>query len=187
MLPVKALSILFRAQFRDALRNTDLFQRLPATIWSQPWVVHCLPVGSGTAALKYLAPYIFRVALSNRRILGVENDQITFGYTDGRSGQRKTCTLSAEEFIRRFLQHILPTGFAKVRYYGFLSTAKRHTLHQIRQLLQLPAAIQPVPASRSSGTHQPTPELQCPACGQPMLLIMTLRPRGRCPPTPTPA
>ena len=114
------MSCLFRAKFRDALRKTDLFQQLPAAVWSQPWVVHCLPVGSGIAALKYLAPYIFRVALSNRRILGGENDRVTFGFTDGRSGQRKTCTLPAEEFIRRFLQHVLPAGFAKVRSYGCL-------------------------------------------------------------------
>jgi len=65
----------------------------------------------------------------------LEDGQVTFGYTDGRSGQRKTCTVSAEEFIRRFLQHVLPKGFSKVRYYGFFSPGRRAALSKVRQLL----------------------------------------------------
>ena len=127
--------MLFRAKFRDALRQTELFAEVPPEVWTQDWVVHCQPVGNGARALKYLAPYIFRVAISNRRILSLEDDQVTFGYTDGRSGQRKTCTVSAEEFIRRFLQHVLPKGFTKVRYYGFYSPNQREVLSKVRQLL----------------------------------------------------
>jgi hypothetical protein len=115
LLPVRALSVLFRAKFRDALQQTEFFDNVPADVWTQDWVVHCQPVGNGAAALKYLAPYIFRVAISNKRILRLENGAVTFGYTDARSGQRKTCTVTAEEFIRRFLQHVLPKDFAKVR------------------------------------------------------------------------
>ena len=135
LVPVKALSILFRAKFRDALRKSNLFESVPSEVWSQDWVVHCQPVGNGAAAFKYLAPYVFRVAISNRRILCLENGQVTFSYTDGKTGQQKTRTVTAEEFIRRFLQHVLPKGFVKVRYYGFFSSTKRKTLHQIRRLL----------------------------------------------------
>lgn len=99
--PVRALSMLFRAKFRDALRQTELFIEVPAEAWTQDWVVHCQPVGDGAAALKYLAPYIFRVAISNRRILSLEGDQVTFGYTDGRSGQRKTCIVKATPKLPR--------------------------------------------------------------------------------------
>ena len=157
LLPVKALSVIFRAKFRDALRDTPLFAEIPERVWTADWVVHCQSVGSGVAALKYLAPYIFRVAISNKRILQLENDEVTFGYTDGRSGQRKTCTVAAEEFIRRFLQHVLPLGFSKVRYYGFFSPGKRATLAQIRQLLSVaPVALRT--DQQASGSTIPTPD-----------------------------
>jgi ribosomal protein L37AE/L43A len=71
LLPVRALSVLFRAKFRDALQQTELFAQIPPEVWTQDWVVHCQPVGDGAHALKYLAPYIFRVAISNRRIRSV--------------------------------------------------------------------------------------------------------------------
>jgi len=71
-------------------RRQNYSPRCQFEVWTQDWVVHCQPVGNGAAALKYLAPYIFRVAISNRRILSLEGDQVTFGYTDARSGQRKT-------------------------------------------------------------------------------------------------
>jgi hypothetical protein len=181
LLPVRALSVLFRAKFRDALRQTELFAQVPAEVWTQDWVVHCQPVGDGTRALRYLAPYIFRVAISNRRILSLVHDQVTFGYTDGRSGQRKTCALSAEEFMRRFLQHVLPKGFAKVRYYGFYSPNQRERLTQVRQLL--PTARVPTrDGQQLSAPLADTKDMHCPICGQPMQLVSTLRPRSRCPP-----
>ena len=181
LLPVRALSMLFQAKFRDALRQTELFIEVPAEAWTQDWVVHCQPVGDGAAALKYLAPYIFRVAISNRRILSLEGDQVTFGYTDARSGQRKTCTLSAEEFIRRFLQHVLPKGFGKVRYYGLFSPGRRELLARVRQLLSC-AAAPPQQDPQLAAEPSPVAEFLCPACGKPMQLVGTLRPRSRCPP-----
>lgn len=135
LVPVKALSGIFRARFRDALRATELFDLIPASVWEQDWVVHCQAVGNGETAFKYLAPYIFRVAISNSRLLRVENDQVTFRYRASDSGQVKLCTLAAEEFIHRFLQHVLPKGFVKVRYYGFLSAGHRAQLSAIRQQL----------------------------------------------------
>jgi hypothetical protein len=173
--------MLFQAKFRDALRQTELFVEVPAEAWTQDWVVHRQPVGDGAGALKYLAPYIFRVAISNKRILSLEDRQVTFGYTDGRSGQRKTCTVSAEEFIRRFLQHVLPKGFSKVRYYGFFSPGRRAALSKVRLLLS--ATTTPArQESRAPAGSEPSAELQCPDCGKPMQLVRTLRPRSRCPP-----
>jgi hypothetical protein len=181
LLPVRALSVIFRAKFRDALQQTELFAQVPAEVWTQDWVVHCQPVGNGAGALKYLAPYIFRVAISNRRILSLEDEQVTFGYTDARSGQRKTCTVGAEEFIRRFLQHVLPKGFSKVRYYGFYSPNQREALSKVQKLL--PGATTTTrPSLQSPVGPVPTAEVQCPTCGKPMRLVSTLRPRGRCPP-----
>ena len=108
---------------------------MPASVWEHDWVVHCKAVGNGETAFKYLAPYIFRVAISNSRLLKVENDQVTFRYRASDSGQAKLCTLAVEEFIHRFLQHVLPKGFVKVRYYGFLSVAQRAQLTTLRQQL----------------------------------------------------
>ena len=129
------MSILFRAKFRDALKKTALFDLIPPETWRQDWVVHCQPVGNGLATLKYLAPYIFRVAISHKRILKLADGKVTFRYTESSTGQTRICTLAAEEFIRRFLQHVLPKGFVKVRYYGFFSPGLRHRLRLARQLL----------------------------------------------------
>jgi hypothetical protein len=74
LLPVKALSPVFRAKVRDALRQTDLWEQIPPDVWRKPWVVHCKRVGSGQRALRYLAPYIFRVAITNRRIVSLNDD-----------------------------------------------------------------------------------------------------------------
>src|SRR5437879_2196305 len=87
------------------------------------------------AAFKYLAPYIFRVALSNRRILKLEAGNVTFQYKESATQQIKSRALTAEEFIRRFLQHVLPPRFVKVRYFGLLSPKHRHWLTQVRLLL----------------------------------------------------
>jgi hypothetical protein len=95
LVPVHALAVLFRAKLRAALRQTAHAAEIPSVVWTQPWVVDCRSVGSGAAALKYLAPYIFRVALSNNRIIRVANDRVTFRYVDGTTHQPKTCTLPA--------------------------------------------------------------------------------------------
>ncbi|HET9412285.1 MAG TPA: transposase, partial [Candidatus Saccharimonadales bacterium] len=186
-LPVKALSKLFRAAFQRALRKTALYTRIPAKVWRRDWVVHCKPVGNGQAALKYLAPYIHRIALSNRRLLSIdhrgslETSQVTFQYRPSDTGQLKTCTLSVEHFIQRFLQHVLPRGFVKVRYFGFLGASVRPRLRSLRQRLQpnpptdntaSPPDSDPAPAS----TLATPPTLPCPNCGQPMRLQHSIAP-----------
>ena len=177
-LPVKALSILFRAKFRDALKKTDWFEEVSVEVWTRDWVVHCQPVGSGVAALKYLAPYLFRVALSNRRICGLEDERVTFCYRASDREDTRFCTLRAEEFIRRFLQHVLPRGFVKVRYYGFFSSGNRGLLARIRLLLGKLRLTRPIHSQ--AGLNQP--EQRCPTCGSVMRLLQSLQPRVRPPP-----
>ena len=94
-------------------------------------------MAQGLRPLKYLAPYVFRVAISNNRIVKLENDQVTFTYKNGDSGKTKRCTLPAEKFIQRFLQHVLPTGFVKIRYYGLFSPGNRRLLIRVRSLLAI--------------------------------------------------
>ncbi len=152
---------------------------LPA---QQDWVVHCKAVGNGRTALKYLAPYVFRVAISNRRLVKLENDQVTFRYRATDTGQLKLCTLSAEAFIHRFLQHVLPKGFVKVRYFGFFAPGCRNRLLALRQQLE---HVDPENIGQSETAPPdatPVPKLCCPSCGQPLLFQRTIQPTGRCPP-----
>ena len=178
---VKPLSILFRAKFRDLLKQSDLFHLLDQQVWRKDWVVHSQPVGSGETAFKYLAPYIFRVAISNRRILALEDGQVTFSYKDSATDQTRFSTIPAEEFIRRFLQHVLPKGFVKVRYYGLLAASNRHLLDQARQLLTNAASHSN--SSDSDCQRKDTGEPPCcPKCGATLRLVESLQPKTRWPP-----
>ncbi len=167
---VRPLGQLFRAKFRAALRQSELFNEVPAAVWRQAWVVHSQAVGNGQAALKYLAPYIFRVAISNHRIVKASEGQVIFRYTPSGQKRSKLCTLPAEEFIRRFLQHILPTGFVKVRYYGLFAPGQRRRLNQARALVEAmtPVTGQNGPAEAAPTSSQPEPTVLCPGCGRSM-------------------
>ena len=180
--PVKALSRLFRVAFQRLLQKTPLFSQLPSKVWQQDWVVHCKPVGNGQTALRYLAPYIFRVALSNRRLLRMQNtgqmesSQITFQYRTSDTGQLKRCTLSAEKFIHRFLQHVLPKGFVKVRYFGFFGASVRPRLLALQQILgKARSLLPPIQTDPAPSETLPAAWL-CPSCGQPMLFQQALAP-----------
>ncbi len=183
--PVTPLGILFRAKFRAALRQFKLADQVPGETWAQPWVVDCRPVGDGHAALKYLAPYVARGPLSNNRIVTATDDGVTFWYRDGTTKRRHTCTLAPHEFLRRFLQHVLPKGFVKVRRFGLFSPRSKVVLGQIRALLVLTRSVtdgrgpaDPPVAAR--GPHVPT----CPVCGRAMELRPLPSPCSRSPPIP---
>ena len=178
LVPVKALSKVFRAKLRDELKKTELFAQVEARVWQKDWVVHSQPVGSGHQAFKYLAPYIFRVAISNNRLRKLENGNVTFAYKDSATDLLKHCTLTAEEFIRRFLQHVLPPRFIKVRYFGLLSPSNRQLLQRARQLL---AAATGKLKSKDLKLIEPLAPLRCPHCGGPLTLLSPLAPRGRAP------
>lgn len=182
LLPVKALSRIFKAKFKHALQKSSLANDIPATVWNQEWVVHCKPVGNGRTALQYLAPYVFRVAISNRRLVKLENDQVTFRYRSSTTGQNTYRILSAEEFIHRFLQHILPRGFVKVRYFGFFGSSQRLLLTALRLLLETDTHS-PLPDDLSpSSPTLPKDTLLCPICGKALLRLYSIPPTGRCPP-----
>jgi hypothetical protein len=189
LLPVKALSKIFRGKFRQALLKTAFFAQIRSKVWQQDWVVHCKPVGNGHTALKYLAPYVFRVAISNRCLVKLENDAelvptVTFRYRATDTGEPKLCTLSAEAFIHRFLQHVLPNGFVKVRYFGFFAPGCRKRLAALRQRLEqeYPENLGESKATPELADPTPQPKLCCPSCGLPLLFQRTIQPTGRCPP-----
>ncbi len=129
----KPLSRIYRARFIELLEKEGL--AVPACAWKPDWVVDCRHVGNGEKALKYLAQYVFRVAIAPSRILRVTDTEVHFRYQ--RSGERKwrTCRLRIFEFMRRYLQHTLPHGFTKVRHYGFMAANCRVPLQKIRELI----------------------------------------------------
>jgi ribosomal protein L37AE/L43A len=178
LVPVKALSQIFRAKFRHELKKSELFALVQAPVWRKAWVVHSEPVGGGEAAFKYLAPYIFRVAISNNRLRHLHDGQVTFAYKESATDLLKPCTLTAADFICRFLQHVLPPRFIKVRYYGLLGPAHRQLLLKVRHLLSATSAKL---KSQDVKTIAPRSALSCPHCGGPLTLLSPLAPRGRSP------
>ena len=136
-LPVKAMSKIFKAKFRNEMSKSNLDSHIPAEVWVQDWVVNCQAVGPGAHSVKYLAPYVFKVAISNSRIVKLEDHKVFFRYKKPQSNRWRTMALDVSEFMRRFLQHVLPSGFMKVRHYGFLSPGASVPLEKIEALIEL--------------------------------------------------
>ena len=136
-LPVRALSKIFRAKFRDEMKKAGLFDLIPPQVWDIEWNVNCQAVGQSHATIKYLAPYVFKVAISNSRIVKVDNHTVFFRYRKPHSHRWRTMALDAMEFIRRFLQHVLPCGFMKVRHFGYMNPNCKVGLDTISALIEL--------------------------------------------------
>lgn len=176
LFPVRALSRLVRGKFLGLLREKRPDLRLPEAVWKRDWVVYCRPCGMGEQGIvDYLARYVFRVALSNWRLLGMDEENVAFRYTDRESGERQCCEVTGQEFIRRFLQHVLPAGYHKVRYYGLWHPGKREALDRVRVTLQLTAAgagtedeaVRPAPAAAAEPVEKGVREgAPCPICHQ---------------------
>jgi predicted Zn-ribbon and HTH transcriptional regulator len=168
LFPVKALSRVFRAKFLDLLKRSfdqtkllfvgqiapladaETLAVLLNGLRKKPWVVYAKkPFGSPAHVLDYLGRYTHRVAISNNRICSVHNGEVTFTYRDRKNQDRpRLMTLAAEEFIRRFLLHVIPKGFMRVRHYGFLANQSKECLSKCRQLMgHTPAPSQPPPRS----------------------------------------
>jgi hypothetical protein len=176
-LPVKALSILFRAKFQDEMNKQGLLDNIPPELWDIPWIVNSQAVGDSSHSIEYLAPYVFRVAISNSRIVKVENDTVFFRYKKPHSNRWRTMALGAFEFIRRFLQHLLPKGFMKIRYYGFLNPASSITLTRVACLIHLAFGFN-LPPQEQVLTEIPAP-CTCPHCGGPLIYRASILPSPR--------
>ena len=207
-LPVRVLARLFRRLFLaclekafnagtlqffsalEPLRTQPAFLRYLAPARKTEWVVYAKPPFAGPdEVLKYAARYTHRVAISNDRLLGLDDNKIQFRWKDYRDDNRyKTMTLAAEEFIRRFLVHVLPEGFQRIRYYGFLgNSCRKQKLARCRELLKMPPP--PEPDHTNKDYRDRYEELTgkslktCPACqrGQ-MVVIEVLKPFLEQPP-----
>jgi hypothetical protein len=211
-LPVRVLSRLFRRLFLEQLhqafhasqlrlrgqleplREANAFRAYLAPAAQAEWVVYAKPpFGGPRQVLNYLGRYTHRVAISNNRLLDIENDQVRFQWKDYRHGdQSKTMTLSADEFIRRFLLHVLPDGFQRIRYYGFLGNRyRRDKLEQCRRLLGMPAPADQTDTAQKDYRDR-YEELtghslhQCPQCSLGRMLVVMILPRSLCKSAPLP-
>lgn len=175
LLPQRALAARFRNRLRQGLEreHQDLLKTIPARAWRQAWVVDVQPVGRGTTALRYLAAYVQKTALSASRLVACDERTVTFTHQDRATGQMRPLRLSGAEFLRRFLQHVLPTGFQRVRHYGWLSPAAKFRWQRIHALLDWKPASPPEAAAAACWAPC------CPRCHKPMRLLGTL---ARSPP-----
>ena len=192
-LPVKALSIVFRGKFVDALerayhnnelclpaalkrlRQEKVFRSFVRSLHQQDWVVYAKPpFGGPRYVLNYLARYTHRVAISNHRLVAFADGKVTFRWKDyARGNKRRLMTLTAEEFLRRFLQHVLPRGFIRIRFFGFLAARKRRELLPLcQQLLETDQATAAQPTASDQTCIPAT--WTCPSCGGAMVVVERL-------------
>jgi Putative transposase/Transposase zinc-binding domain len=192
LLPVRVLSKLFRRLFlagllelhgagrlrffgdHAGLSDQQAFLRHLAPLRRKTWVVYAKPPFAGPeAVLAYLSRYTHRVAISNRRLISLDETGVSFRTKDYRrdgAERQRTMTLAADEFIRRFLLHVLPKGFHRIRHYGLLSSASRKTnVARARELLAVPAT--PSPTRTGEPIPSPDPRPPCPCCGGRMIVI----------------
>jgi hypothetical protein len=204
-LPVKILSRVFRGKFVEGLRglhargklgfhgalaslqNEKAFAALLRSLFRADWVVYSKrPFGGAEHVLRYLGSYTHRVAIANHRLVALEEGRVIFRWRDSaHKNKQRLMTLTVEEFLRRFLLHVLPLRFVRIRHFGFFAHRRRATL--VPLCFRLLAASVAVRSPRCSSTHPPL--WQCPLCGGPMVLIERLSPiqaRFRAPPAPSP-
>ena len=188
-LPVKVLSRVFRGKFVDRLKRAyrqdklvffgsclplkqeQAFAAFLRTLFRQDWVVYAKrPFGGPKHVLHYLARYTHRVAISNHRLVEVTDAHVAFRWKDyAHRSKRRVMTLTHEEFLRRFLQHVLPRGFPRIRYFGFLANRRRGTLLPLCKtlLLATPKTVQSI-STRAAMLWR------CPCCQGPMRLVERL-------------
>jgi len=176
LVPVRALSVHFRARFLARVRARLPGVPIPTSVWQTPWVVYCKPTVQGSACvLRYLARYVHRVAITDARILAVTAETVTFSYKDAASHTWRRMTLAGEEFLRRFLQHVLPPGFHKVRYYGLWAPAAQATRIRGQQALGAAPAAAPEPNAPVADVEPMAASpvrLPCPHCATGILQLV---------------
>ena len=178
-LPVRAMSKIFRAKFCDEMKKAGLLSQIPASVRNMDWNVNCQAMGGSESSIKYLAPYVFKVAISNNRIVKVDGRNVVFKYKKSGSQRWRTMELDVMEFLRRFLQHVLPTGFMKVRYYGFLNSSSSVDLDHIRKLIEDAYGIKAVVPDSEPETV--LPPLFCPECGGELKYFCSVLPHQMIP------
>ena len=180
LFPNAAAFPIYRQKLRECLRAGDLEKHIDPSVWSRFWSVDIKPVQDGRAVLKYLAPYLFRVAISDNRILECTESTVTYTSTPSGTKAQKTHHVEGWKFVRGFLQHVLPKGFRRIRYYGWMASNTRTTLDRVRWLVWLwrgwtywlGSGLAPQPEPRRTC-------VRCKDCGGPLSVTMIVAADGR--------
>ena len=168
LLPVKPLGTHVCTLFKTRLRreHPDLFAQVPAKVWKRHWNVDSQPAGSGQNALRYLSRYVFKTATSNRTVQLTAQGKLRWSYRESNTGRQSSIQLEPLEFMRRFLQHVLPRSFARVRTFGWLHPAAKVRGNRVRALLGQPPLL--TPAEEQTWNPPPDPDLDPPASPRPV-------------------
>lgn len=163
----------YKAKLADALRAANLYQKVSPSAWTKKFVVDIQGVDDGKSAVAYLAPYVHRVALSDHRIKAVDATSVTYQYKPKKSQRVLSRTVSGEAFVKSFAQHILPTGFRKVRYYGWMASNSKTKLEELRMVVWFSVGWVYWLASGHAPQKplKPMPKVCCRACGAPMRVL----------------
>jgi len=173
-IPVRAASLIYRAKYKAAMMRAGLLDSIPSEVWSKAWNVNSQAVGDGALALKYLAPYVFRVAIGNHRIVSVTDGQVEFLLKRTGTNRYQSMTVSAEEFIRRYLQHVLPRGFQKVRHFGFAHTQAKTNWEWLNMLVTVSIHLVYV-LTVSAKPLRERRKFACSECGGDMKYVMHIK------------
>ena len=171
----------YKAKLADKLRQCGLYEQVPREAWEKTFVVDIKSVGDGRAVLKYLAPYVHRVAISDSRIVSCDESTVTFLYKPSGKKTYRRRSVTGTEFVRGFLQHTLPPGFQKIRHYGWMSGNSRIGLDEVRWLVWLFLGWTFWLASDHAPQTEPMPrpQVRCAHCGAAMRVAdITFEPSG---------
>jgi predicted Zn-ribbon and HTH transcriptional regulator len=174
LVATKPLAALFKGKFKAEMTALGLLGKISKQAWEKSWIVDCKNVGNGMSSFKYIGTYMQRVFISNSRIEKYDGENVTFRYKESKSGNTLRRTLSALEFMMMFLQHVLPSGFQKTRYYGLLGNANKKTLQELRLAICI-SRNQPPPQAETFITKP----VRCKKCGAEMVLTEI---KARAPP-----
>ncbi len=179
----KAFSRIFRGKFMAAAKKALPKEKFPEELWKVDWVVKIKPpVRNPEKVLDYLGRYVHRIAISNSRIISLKDGMVTFRYQKSDTREWKTTSMPALEFLRKFLQHVLPDRFHKVRYFGLWSPGNKKRLRKIRQELREKKGIPDEPKEEAVSLPA-APDVLCPCCRKGRLVIVeTLPKKARSPP-----
>jgi len=182
-IPVKLLSRIFREIFCNLLKkkNLEIFNSIPSKIWKSGFNTNFKPVGNGESSLKYMANYVYKTAISNNRLVSLENGKVTFSYKESKTDKIKFVKIPVFEFMRRFLQHTLPKGFQRIRHYGFLSSGTKQKLKQICSYFNFNPKNKPKTKSVSDN-FKTRDKFICPKCHKKMRFHHTIEFGRRAPP-----
>jgi len=196
LVPVKKLSKVIAIEFRRRLekKHPNLFRQCGIAVWHKSWCSFIKPYDENKdAVMRYLSRYVFRIAITNARLVSIDGDKVTFRYKDRKSGEVRNCKLDGVEFLRRFLTHVLPRGFHKVRYYGLWHHSRRKlanrawlllmldwpsgndkvTIAELIELISSPTDDASNPMAGDSDIEQSTSETpRCPHCGSESTVLL---------------